>query len=687
MELLKQSLHWLHLHPHWAGFITFLIALSESIALIGLIVPGTVVMTAIGTLIGAHVIPFTSTVIWAILGAIAGDGISYGLGYYWKNDLHKCWPFSRFPSWLPKGEQFFQRHGGKSILLGRFIGPIRPIIPLVAGSMKMSPRLFFITNVASGIAWAPLYLLPGILLGTASLEMPPAVATKVLGVLFFALLILWSMGWLFKRIFQGIYNLCSRLVDKQWKFLRKNVHWHGFTGLLQDPQDPRSHAQLTRLLFLGLLLAAFMLLALFVALTGSQHTLNESLYYLVRGFYVASIAHLSIALSFLAYKKVVFLVIIIMTLYLLYKRQWHTAFYWLGVNGGTLALALLIKHVVASPRPAGLTQPLSGFSFPSGHTTAAFLLFGTFAVIMSRGLQKGKQRLIIGLYLLLGICIALSRLYLGAHWLTDVIGGSLWGGIGTLSFAMAYHRHPIDNLQKKPMLLVFFLPLLLTTGFYCAEKTTHLHNLYKPASTQTSRLSKDWWTSPSLAFENTRLGKRGHPLDIQWASTLDNIKLSLTLQGWKIMPPRSFLTFLTRLVEPNTPTRFTLLARLYQNQGPAITFYKLPTHKDAPSLILRLWPADVRFMDSKIPLWYGRLAWQYHIKSVFLSFGPKQRHHYHRLANPRHLLAIQLSDLQWKFIRLSFPNLAKGKRRKHAEVLLISTLPNLKGSPLAFLTD
>ncbi len=68
------------MHPGWAGVITFLIAMSESLAVVGLIVPGSIIMSAIGTLVGAKIVPVIPTFLWAYQGAIAGDIISYHLG-------------------------------------------------------------------------------------------------------------------------------------------------------------------------------------------------------------------------------------------------------------------------------------------------------------------------------------------------------------------------------------------------------------------------------------------------------------------------------------------------------------------------------------------------------------------------------------------------------------------------------
>jgi membrane protein DedA with SNARE-associated domain len=160
-ETLQAVETWIIAHPAWAGFAVFAISLSESLAVVGLFIPGVLAMSVIGGLVSIGVLKIVPTLLFAILGAIFGDGISYSIGRHFKQTLPNYWPFSRFPKWLGRGKEFFVKHGSKSIIVGRFIGPVRPFIPVVAGIMAMCPRKFFVANVLSAIIWAPVYMLPG----------------------------------------------------------------------------------------------------------------------------------------------------------------------------------------------------------------------------------------------------------------------------------------------------------------------------------------------------------------------------------------------------------------------------------------------------------------------------------------------------------------------------------------------
>src|ERR1700744_1302656 len=135
---------WLYDHPNLALIITFFISFTESLAIIGSVIPGSVTMTAIGILAGSGVMRIDLTLLAAILGAVTGDSASYTLGYIYSDRLSSMWPFKRYPNWINYGKEYFNRHGGKSVLIGRFIGPLRSLIPVIAGMMHMSHLRFYI---------------------------------------------------------------------------------------------------------------------------------------------------------------------------------------------------------------------------------------------------------------------------------------------------------------------------------------------------------------------------------------------------------------------------------------------------------------------------------------------------------------------------------------------------------------
>ncbi|AMO55134.1 putative membrane-associated protein [Endozoicomonas montiporae CL-33] len=162
------SIHaWLEIHHIWLGPVIAIAAFLETLVVVGFLLPGVAILFALGALAGGGLLGIVPVFLWAFLGAALGDAVSYQLGYHYHDRVRGWWPFSKHADWLNKGERFVRRFGVMSIALGRFVGPIRPVVPVVAGMLNMSPRQFYITNLLSSVPWAVVYLTPGYLAGSA----------------------------------------------------------------------------------------------------------------------------------------------------------------------------------------------------------------------------------------------------------------------------------------------------------------------------------------------------------------------------------------------------------------------------------------------------------------------------------------------------------------------------------------
>lgn len=148
-------------HRAWAGPIMFVLAFSESLAFLSLLVPSTALMLTTGALIGAGLVDPIPVLIGGILGAILGDAVSFWIGRWLGPRTRKIWPFRDQPRMLAQGRLFFRRWGWASIMIGRFFGPMRAVVPLVAGMMRMRERRFQSANILSAILWVPLMFAPG----------------------------------------------------------------------------------------------------------------------------------------------------------------------------------------------------------------------------------------------------------------------------------------------------------------------------------------------------------------------------------------------------------------------------------------------------------------------------------------------------------------------------------------------
>jgi len=150
-------------HQAWAGPVIALLAMGESLIVVGLFIPATALMLLTGGLVGGGTLAPAPVLAWAVAGAIVGDAVSYGLGRWMGPGVLRRGPLRRQRSAVARARLFFHRYGFVSVVAGRFLGPIRSTIPTVAGIMGMPHLRFQLANVLSAIAWVPLMLAPGYL--------------------------------------------------------------------------------------------------------------------------------------------------------------------------------------------------------------------------------------------------------------------------------------------------------------------------------------------------------------------------------------------------------------------------------------------------------------------------------------------------------------------------------------------
>ncbi len=202
-------------NAQWAALIVFIVALLESIAIVGVMVPGWVLLVGVGTLIGSDILSFYPIVLAAYLGAVIGEYASYLVGYRYHDSILSLPFFQRHQRMVNSCHEFFEKHGVAGVFYGRFFGPTRAVVPLIAGISQMNKHTFFWVNVLSGIFWAPLYLLPGILVG-AALSVDREASYMILGILGLITIMLYLAT---RYVKQYLYEYNAKVVEKQWKLI------------------------------------------------------------------------------------------------------------------------------------------------------------------------------------------------------------------------------------------------------------------------------------------------------------------------------------------------------------------------------------------------------------------------------------------------------------------------------------
>ena len=380
-HFLKHLVLWTYFHPHYAGIVVLLIAVSESVAVLGTLVPGSIVMTAIGTLIGAGILPFYATILWAAAGAFAGDSASFIVGYILKDDIQNIWPFSRRKEWLRKGNIFFKRHGRKSIFAARFLGPLRAFVPITAGALHMKRSHFFITDAISAVLWAFVYMLPGMIIGMASLDLPADIAAHFIWWFFLFLAAALVIFWISRLIVIHVSDVLKDVLSILWSKIQRtrSLHWLSVIFKHNRPSHPRG--QLGVLAVLLLIIALFITVAINVVLHGPLTHYNNDIFHFFQSLRNIPTDKVMIFFSMMGDKRILPIPCVAALIWLCYKRCWRAAFHWALLVFLAFAGIAATKFFVHNPRPPGLD--LSGFSFPSGHSTLSTAIYGMIAYFIA----------------------------------------------------------------------------------------------------------------------------------------------------------------------------------------------------------------------------------------------------------------------------------------------------------------
>lgn len=602
----SQWLEWIQANPWWAMGIAFLISLLESLAVVGLFVPGIVLLFAIGAIVGMDPQPLLMVCVGVSAGAVLGDGLSWWLGYRYSDRLRHVWPFSSRPYLLEGGQIFFLRHGGKSIFIGRFVGALRPIVPIVGGMLRMRPRQFFAMDIPACLLWGPVYILPGALFG-ASLE----VASEFAGRLALLMAILVGGVWLLVWAVRVLYEM---LVARSTWWLKSAVLWsrrHPLLGRVTAPLLDPSRPEVISIAMLGLLLAVSVSVLLSVLVLAPFGTPAWDAERRAAGMAASLRNHfadpLFVVLSLAGDSRVMAMLAGVSALILLALRRVNAAWHWLVAILGAWLLALLLNGFMSllldTPymlEPLGLV-PHPGF-------TLATVVFGFFAVMLAKDLSARRRKWPYLLTTTILALIGFAHFYLGQASVSGLLAG-LTLGTGWLALVGIAYRQRARR-RSRPWLLA----LCFYSGFVLLA-ALHVGGTYQ-LTLETTRLAQPqrivhsvaWWESEwaSLQQRRSRIGQHAvQRFDLQLAGDLQTVRNDLRSAGWEELPAvtaeglaRAFSHQTDEQELPNLRRDFAgrpedLGMRLHQADGQI--------------LVLRLWASGVLLGDTGQPVFLGQL--------------------------------------------------------------------------------
>jgi membrane protein DedA with SNARE-associated domain len=383
-----------------AGLAAFL----ETGAFVGLILPGETVVILAGAVAGqgATSIEATIAVVWA--GAFAGDSTSFWIGKKLGRDfaLHHGSKLGITEDRLERVEEYFQRYGGRTVVIGRFIGLVRALAPFTAGTSGWRYRTYLPYCLIGTGLWATTFCLVGYFASRVINQ-----AVHVAGQITFSLGVLAAIG---VAIYVGVTYI-RRASDRE-----------------------RFRAQLV---VLGATVAAGIAVLVGYAIYVGSHPgptpLDRSAFQVAADLRTGWLVDVAKVVTWLGSAAVTLPLALAVGVALGVRREWSTLAALIAALAITYLAVPEVKAIVDRPRPPNPLTGSSGSAYPSGHAAHAAIYPWLAVIVAARArltVRPATIALVVGFAI--ALVVGLTRVYLRVHFLTDVLGG--WG-LGAAAFA------------------------------------------------------------------------------------------------------------------------------------------------------------------------------------------------------------------------------------------------------------
>lgn len=425
IELINKILMYFNGLEYVAYLLAFVFAASESTIGLSMLVPGSLIVMSLGALAGMGAFKIHYLLLVAIVGAVVGDNISYFLGSRFGRRLLAKIKFIKEDT-IKLAENFIQKHGSKSVALGRFVPFVKETIPFVAGTLGMPRAKFMLFNFLGALGWAALW--PGmgymfaksVLAGNSFLgKVQLALMISVFGYLAFLLV---------KETIFANYNLALKDNLEVLNNLLKNKIW--------------------RRVVISIVFAysLFTFLAIAVLENWKIVYILDDIGFDFYSYFNGALFVFFKVVTWTAKWYLVLLALLTFAGYALVKRKYlDYALPTLTAFLGSAAAVHFLKHMFARPRPHYERVLVDGYSFPSGHAAVSTAIGVTLSFLLYKSNIRHKNKIIFAIIIWVFI-IYMSRIYLGVHYLSDILGGLAVGLVfALLGISLWYY---IDNKEN-----------------------------------------------------------------------------------------------------------------------------------------------------------------------------------------------------------------------------------------------
>jgi undecaprenyl-diphosphatase len=599
VEWLQRVVEWAQAYPNGTLCLIYVLSVVECLVVLGLFTPGAVVLFCSGALVSLGALQLGPTMLLTCLGALTGDWLSYEIGRRYGETLFRLPLLAKRPGLIKKGADFFNRHGGKGLILAHLIGPLRPIMPAIAGTYGL-PRLRFMVAISVAVVvWTTAFMLPGVAFG-ASLGLAAEV-TKRLAILILVLALALSLGFWLTR---WIVGLLSRNAEAWLNALMDWNQHHRRLGrlgaALADPRQPELPALLGLGLFL-LLLGGIVVGAAW-SLGGHPPVIDLNAYETIQnlrepwGVRLAALAlQPGTAIAYGSFAAA-------LGLTLAFNRNWSACLHLLAAVVFGLAVWAVLRIV---PQP-NLPPDAIALRVPQD-LALAISVYGVAPALLVGG-RLGSRFAYYGASTLI-LLLVLARIYLGGIWLSIALTTVALSLLWVFGLGLSYARHGRQAVALRslwPALAVLLLVLAFSRQDYRSRVQAAL-----PEPVLHALSGEMWWTGAWKVLPVRRVDLAGRDkqfLNLQWAGSLPAVRQALYNAGWQDLEPLTLANGLRWLASTAPIAQLPLMPRMHEGHYSVLNL-RHPLD-DERQYLIRLWRSG-HVLDQQTPLWIGSVTIQH----------------------------------------------------------------------------
>jgi len=451
----------------WTYLLVGVLAFLETGAFVGLVAPGETAVLVGGLVAGQGKIDLLVLIAIVWTAAVAGDVTSYTIG----RRLGRAWLLRHgdrlkiTEDRLHQVERFFERRGGMTILIGRFIGLVRALAPFIAGTSKMPLRQFLPYDIIGAGAWATTFCVLGYLFWQSFDRLTQYVSRGL-----FAFGTVVALGLALYFLVRARRDPELRAKVRAWLQERDDKAWARALLRLAGPAwrrvghpaagglDATARFGLDRLtpgrlgLELTTLVAIFAVGAFTVVVLGrvileeGEPRIDQMAFDVVDPLLFEPLMSIVEAFTRLGSSPVMGLLVLVTALWALQRRHWIDSA--ALVAGAVLSYVAVhvLKALYDRPRPPGSLVETVLAAYPSGHACYGVAMIACATILVRAGVGWAVRSAVMTVAIVLVALVALSRVYLRAHYLTDVIGGvalglAVWALVGIAALFAGAVRH------------------------------------------------------------------------------------------------------------------------------------------------------------------------------------------------------------------------------------------------------